>query len=199
MRPKARLDLVEKSVRTQTWTEAVVADLCKQTGKDRATIYRDRVVVLRKLAEEEAAGMEERRAAFLLDLRKVREEARESKQFSPAARLLAMESQVLGLDRVPLPDVADEPGPVDTSLEAVLSEVRRMRRASQAGHSYTAAADLLEREAALVESIRARDQAEADRAKAHLDDDAVAKAVVDRIANLPDAVKDKIKAALGGP
>lgn len=168
----------------------------KQTGASRPTIYRDRALVLKKLAQEEAEGMEERRAAFLLDLRRVREEARDARQFSPAARLLSMESQVLGLDRVPLPAVAEEPGPVDTSLEAVLTETRRMRRQAQAGHTYTAADRLLEREHLIVESIRQRDEADRARDLVDLSEEEKVAMAADLLRGLPDDLRRKVLAGL---
>lgn len=196
MRQQQRVELVEKAIREKPWTEQVVADLIKATGSSRASVYRDRAVVLKKLAQEEAEGMEERRAAFLLDLRRVREEARADRAYSPAARLLAMESQVLGLDRVPLPDVSDEPGPVDTSLEAVLTETRRMRRQAQAGHTYTAADRLLEREHAIVESIRQRDEAARDRDLVDLSEEEKVAMVGDLLRGLPDDLRKKVLAGL---
>lgn len=196
MRPKARLDLVEKSLREQAWTEAVVADLVKQTGRDRATIYRDRSVVLKKLAAEEASGLEERRAAFLMDLRRIQHDAKAANQYSPVMRALDLECKILGLDRVPLPTVEEDTGPVDTSLEALLRETRRMRRQAQAGHTYTAADRLLEREHLIVESIRQRDEAAAANDLTHMSEDEKVAVVTDLLANLPDTLRRKLLADL---
>lgn len=199
MRVNLRLDTVEKAIRESSWTEAVIQDLLKSTGASRASLYRDRNVVLAKLAKEEAAGLEERRASFLLDLRRVQRKAVDAGAYSPASRLLDMESRILGLDRVPLPDVTDETDtPLDTSLESVLGEVRKMRRQAQAGCSYVAADKLLEREHAIVESIRLRDEAKASADMMHLDESALVEMVCESVATLPDSLKDRLRAALGG-
>lgn len=189
---------MEKALREKSWTEAVILDLIKQTGSSRASIYRDRRVVLAKLAEEEANGLEERRAAFLLDVRRVQKEARDAGQFSPATRLLAMESQVLGLDRVPLPtvDEGDVDAPVDTSLEGLLREVRKMRLASQAGHVYTAAEKLLEREHAILNDIRLRDEAAAAANMTHLSTAEKVTLVTDILKGLPEVLRRQVLASV---
>ena len=197
--PKARKEAVEASIREKGWDHEVALDLAAATGWSWRTIYRDRDEVLDLLAQEEQEDLPRRRAAFLADLRHLRKEARADKAYAPAAKLLAMESQVLGLDRVPLPLVEEDDGPVDTSLEAILAETRRMRKASQAGASYVAAADLLDREHQLVNDIRARDQAKAEAEMAHLDEGEMVAALVANLGSLPDVLKEKLRAALGDP
>lgn len=199
MRPKARVELVEKSIRSEGWNEQVIARLVLETGSSRASLYRDRKIILAKLADEEVETLPERRAAFLLDTRRLREQARREGQFGPAVRTLALEAQVLGLDRVPLPEVDEEEGPVDVSLEGLLKETRRMRRQAQAGHSHIAANKLLEREVQIVESIHNRDEAERARNHAELDEEGLVAMFEASAASLPDALKARLRAALGEP
>lgn len=197
MRPKARVDLVEASIRKEGWNEQVIARLVIETGSSRASLYRDRNIILAKIASEEAETLPERRADFLLSLRLIREQARREGQYGPAVRTLAMELQVLGLDRVPLPDMEEETGAVDITLEVLLREVRRMRRQAQAGHSYVAADRLLEREVQIVESIRNRDEAERERNHAGLDEEQLVAAFEASAATLPETLKARLRAALG--
>lgn len=194
---KARRDLVEVALRKSGWSEKIVADLMKKTGASRRTLYRERDRLAALLAEEESAGMAERRALFLLDLRRTREAAAAEGDYSPAARMLSMESQILGVDRVPLPTVAEPDGPLDTSLEAVLAETRRLRRRAEAGDSYTAAADLLEREHGIVKSIREREDAAAAAERKHLDEAALLELATGNLAALPEALKARLREALG--
>lgn len=196
---RARKEAVEQAIREHGWSHELALDLAAKTGWCWRTIYRDRVEILVTLAQEEQEDLPRRRAAVLADLRSLRSGAKEAKQYGPATRTMAMEIQILGLDRVPLPTVEEDDGPVDTSLEGVLAEVRKLRKRAMAGDSYVAAEKLLDREHALVESIRARDQAEAERNRSTLDDDAVVAAVVERLSELPDATRARIKAALGSP
>lgn len=178
------------------WTVAVVAELVEQSGVSRATLYRDRRTVLARLAEEEKSSLEERRAAFLSELRIVREEARIGGQFATVARMMAMEASLLGLDRVPLPDVPEEEGEVDTSLEGVLRDVRRMRRQAQAGHSYVAADRLLQREHALIGDIRRRDEDAAARALSHVGMDEKTMQVAELMRMLPDSIRQQVLSML---
>lgn len=197
---KKRREIVEKTIRDSGWSEKVCASLMNKLGVDRATLYRDKALIVRQLAEEEKAGLEERRALFLGDVRRLRDEAKGKKAYAPAARLLDLEHRVLGLDRVPLPEAeeAEDVGPVDTSLEAVLKDVRKMRRQAQAGHSYVAAGDLLERERQLVESIRQRDEAKAKAEHTQMTEDDLVAMVIQVAANLPESIKRQLRVALGG-
>lgn len=198
--PKARKEAVEAAIRERGWDHEQAIRLAQETGWHWRTIYRDRDAVLDTLAQEEQEDLPRRRAAFLADLRTLRKEARTARAYAPATRLLDLEHRVLGLDRVPLPEVdADDPAaPVDTSLEAVLVEVRRLRRQAQAGHSYVAANQLLEREHAIVESIRLRDEAKAAAEQAHLDEAGLVDLVEQAAAGLPEPVKARLRVALGG-
>ena len=191
-----RREVVEATIREKGWSEKIVAELIVKTGANRSTIYRDKEATAKLLADEESAGLEQRRALFLGDLRRVASEAKDAGQFSPVTRLLDMESRILGLDRVPLPNVEEDTGPIDTSLEAVLTEVRKMRKQAQAGHSYVAADKLLEREHAIVESIRQRDEAQAASDMSHLDEDAKVALCVEVLRSLPDTLRAKVLSAL---
>ncbi|MCB9763916.1 MAG: hypothetical protein H6739_29365 [Alphaproteobacteria bacterium] len=195
---KQRLRAVEDAIRSRGWSWEIAQELVAKTGWSERTIYRDRDVVLDILADEEAKDLPRRRAKFLADLRRVARKAEKAEKFSPAARLLDMESKVLGLDRVPLPQVDEnENEELDTSLEAVLVEVRRMRRQAQAGHSYVAADRLLAREHEIVESIRLRDLALKEAEMAHLDEGALVELVIDSVSGLPDQLRSRLRAALG--
>lgn len=199
LRQRAHLDLVEAAVRGEFWTDEVVTRLMAQCKRDRTTIYRMKQEVLKKLVDEEEKNLPERRANFLLQLRRVQQAAFGDKAYSPAGKLLDMEHKILGLDRVPLPEVEDEDPskPVDTSLETILVEVRKMRKSAQAGHSYVAANNLLEREHTIIESIRSRDEAKRAQDLAHLDEGALVDELVANLDNLPDALKIKLRTALG--
>jgi hypothetical protein len=196
--PAKRRDAVEMAIREEGWSPEVVRKLIASTGWSRRTIWRDRDAVLDLLADEEQADLPRRRAAFLADVRRIRRAAVAAEEFSPAARLLNMEREVLGLDRAPLPEVddGDESAELDTSLEAVLREVRRMRKQAQAGHSYVAADKLLAREHELVGDIQRRDQAKADAERAALGDGDVVATVAARLRQLPEAMRLEIVQAL---
>lgn len=192
-----RLEMVEQAIREEGWSPAVVRRLVEETGYCRRTIWRDRDDVLDLLAEEEQADLPRRRAGFLADIRRIRRKAVTAGEFPSAARLLDMESKVLGLDRAPLPEVDDDDDEeLDTSLEAVLREVRRMRKQAQAGHSYVAADKLLAREHELVEAIQRRDQAQADAERAARGDGDVVATVAERLNRLPESMRLEIIAAL---
>ena len=181
---------VEQAIREEGWSSEVVADLIRRTGWSRRTIWRDRDAVLDILAAEEQADLPRRRAAFLADIRRICRKAEADKEYPSAARLLDMEGRVLGLDRAPLPEVDDsDEEELDTSLEAVLREVRRMRKQAQAGHSYVAADKLLAREHELVEAIQRRDQAKADAERAARADGDVVATVAARLRQLPEAMR----------
>lgn len=194
--PKARKEAVERAIRERGWDHALALDLARSTGWNWRTIYRDRDEVLDALAEEEHADLPRRRAAFLSDLRNLRREARAAGAYAPAAKLLGMEAQVLGLDRVPLPTVEEDDGPVDTSLEAVLTETRRLRKRAMAGDSYVAADRLLEREHAIVESIRQRDEAAKAADLVDLSEDEKVAMVTDLLSGLPEDLRRKVLAGV---
>ena len=196
--PKARREAVETAIREHGWDFEVAQDLAKKTGWSWRTIYRDRDAIVTQLATEEQADLPQRRAAFLADLRALRSAAKKGGSYAPAAKLMAMESTLLGLDRVPLPTVEEPDGPVDTSLEAILAETRRLRKRAMAGDSYVAADRLLEREHEIVKSIQLRDEAEAKRNAAHLTEDEIVAMIEEAAAVLPDQVKRRLVAALGG-
>jgi len=188
---------VEKALRERGWSEVVVESLIVETGASRATLYRDRDEIAKVLAQEETAGLPERRALFLGDLRRIRDGACVDGAYSAGARLLDMEAKILGLDRVPLPEVeAEADGALDTSLEGVLREVRKLRRQAQAGHSYVAADKLLAREHELVDSIRKRDEAIRAAELAHLNEEGLIDLIVANVANLPDTLKARLREAL---
>lgn len=197
LQTNARLAIVEGTIREKGWSEAICQELMVKTGSTRPTIYKDKDKVARRLAEEEMASLPERRSLFLSGLRNLQKAAIGDRAYSPASRLMEMEAKILGLDRVPLPEVQADDGPVDTSLESVLTEVRKMRKQAQAGHSYVAADKLLEREHAIIESIRLRDEAKAAQEMAHLDEEALVDLVVQTAASLPESLKAKLRSALG--
>ena len=193
-----RREAVERELRANGWTERIVQDLIAETGASRATIYRDRLDIAKVLAQEETAGLEERRALFLMSLRKAQSDATLDSAHSANARLLDMESKILGLDRVPLPEVdAEADSALDTSLEGVLREVRKLRRQAQAGHSYVAADKLLSREHEIVKSIRERDEAEKAREMAHLTEEGIIDLIIANVANLPETLRGRLREALG--
>lgn len=193
---RKRREQVEQAIRERGWSEAVVSSLMSTTGASRRTLYRDRDEIVKVLAEEDAGSVESRRTLFLQDVRLVREEARLAGQFNPAARLLDMEAKLLGVDRVPLPEVEEPDGPVDTSLESVLSEVRKLRKRAMAGDSYVAAEKLLEREHQLVESIRQRDERAREADLAHLDEAGIVEMFIENAAKLPPTLRARLREAL---
>jgi len=195
MRQRQRFDLVENALRTEEWTEDVVQRLVAETGACRATIYRDRSAVLVKLAEEEQAHMPERRAGFLLELRQLRRKALKDGKYSPAVRTMAMEAQVLGL--VAMAGGEQSEAPASGSLEAVLSETQRLRRRAEASDSWVAVERLLAREGELAQAIAERDRKERDAQMGHMDVDAMFDRLVANVAAMPDAYKDRLRAALG--
>jgi hypothetical protein len=189
---------VEKALRERGWSEVVVESLIAETGSSRATLYRDRDEIAKVLAQEETAGLPERRALFLSDLRRIRDGSHVDGAYSATARLLDMEAKILGLDRVPLPEVeAEKEGELDTSLEGVLLEVRKLRRQAQAGHSYVAADKLLAREHELVMSIRQRDEAIRAAELAHLNEEGLIDMIIANVATLPDTLRARLREALG--
>ena len=195
--PTARQEAVELAIREEGWDHALALRLARKTGWSWRTIYRDREAVIARLVEEELADLPRRRAAFLADLRAHRGAARRAGAHGPAAKLLSMECQVLGLDRVPLPVVEEAGGELDTSLEGVLTDTRRLRRRAEAGDSYVAAEKLLEREASLVHAIQAREQAKREAELEHLGDEAVLEALVANVGALPALWRERLRAALG--
>lgn len=194
-----RLEAVEARIRSEGWSYAIGRQLAIDTEWSERTIYRDRDAVFDKLADEEAVGLERRRARFLMDLRRNRQAAEDAGKFPAVARLLDMESKVLGLDRVPLPTVEEDPDePVDTSLEYMLHETRKMRKQAQAGYSYIAANKLLTEERETVESIRLRDQAEAEAQMMHLDEEGIVGILTEQLTGLPEHLRSRILGALSG-
>lgn len=197
-----RREVVEAQIRKSGWSEDVCQNLMKLTGASRSTLYRDKDDVAKLLAQEETAGLHERRALFLVDLRRLRADAAREKDFSPAARLIDLECRILGLDRVPLPEVEevkDTADSVDTSLEGLLVTVRKMRRQAQAGHSYVAADKLLEREYSIVTDIRKREEAKNAAELAHLSEEALVDQVLQVIVGLPAKLKARLREAIGPP
>lgn len=194
---RQRLEAVERAIRSQGWSYQIACDLVVATGWSERTIYRDRDEVLDRLATEESADLPRRRAAFLADLRRCRRNAEDRGSHSPVARMLDMEARILGLDRVPLPEVQLDPEEeLDTSLEAVLTEVRRLRRQAQLGHSYVAADKLLSREHEIVESIRLREEAAREAQMSHLDEAALVELVIEGVSSLPAQLRDRLREAL---
>lgn len=195
---KARREAVETAIREHGWDHGLALDLAKKTGWALRTIYRDRDSVITLLTQEEQADLPRRRAAFLADLRALKSAAKKGGAYAPAAKLMAMESVLLGLDRVPLPTVEEPDGPVDTSLEGILAETRRLRKRAMAGDSYVAADRLLEREHEIVKSIDQRDEAARKAQGAGLTEAEIVAMIEDAAASLPDQIKRRLVAALGG-
>lgn len=191
-----RREHVEAAIREHGWSEALVIRLMAETGAARSTLYDDKDAIAKVLAAEERAGLDDRRALFLVALRKATDKALTSGAFSATARLLAMEAQLLGIDQVPLPEVEEETGPVDSSLEGLLTTVRRLRRRAEAGNSFVAASKFLEQEQGVVEAIRQRDEAEKARAMAHLDESGLIELFISNAARLPDNLKARLRDAL---
>lgn len=197
--PKARREAVEAAIREHGWDHQLALVVAKKTGWSWRTIYRDRDAIVARLAVEEEAGLEHRRAAFLTDVRAVAAKAKRADKFGPAAKLMQMECAVLGLDRpAPAAEVEADAGPLDTSLEGVLKETRRMRRRAQAEGSFVAADRLLERELEIVKEIRQRDEAEAQRRRGHLGEDELVAMIEAVAARLPDQVRRRLLGVLGG-
>ena len=193
-----RRKLVEDTIRRRGWNESVIQELMAKCGTERGAIYADKAAIIQKLVEDEAGTLDERRAIFLAGVRELREAAATGGAFAPAVRLMDIEGRVLGLDRVPLPEVEEPPGEsLDTSLETVLREVRRMRRQAQRGASYIAADKLLQREHALIDSIRVRDEAERSARMEHLDEGALVDMVIGGLRDLPEVLRQKLRNALG--
>lgn len=191
-----RRAIVEQTIRDSGWSEAIVTTLIAKTGACRSSLYEDRTIVAAKLADEDRASLDQRRALFLNSLRQAADKALAAGAFAALGRMLAMEAQLLGVDRVPLPEVEADTGPLDTSLEGVLAEVRKLRRQAQAGHSYVAADKLLEREHQLVESIRQRDEAAAAAELRHLDEGGIVELIIANVARLPDTLRTRLRDAL---
>jgi len=191
-----RRALVEATIRDEGWSEAIVLKLMAQTGWGRTALYEDRAIVAKTLADEDRASLDDRRALFLNNLRQAANKALAAGAFAALGRMLAMEAQLLGVDRVPLPEVEDEPGPVDTSLEALLATVRRLRRRAEAGNSFVAADKLLEREHQVVESIRQRDEAIRAAEMKHLDEEGLVEMIITNASRLPDTLRARLRDAL---
>lgn len=196
MRQRDRVELVERVLRTEIWTEEVVMRLMVETGASRPTIYRDRDLALARMAKEAAGGIDRNRAQMLQEMRLTRAEARGRGHYAAAVRLLAMEAKALGVDRAPLPEV-EVGGEVDTSLEGVLSAVRTLRLRALAGSSFVAAEKLLEREVELVRAIQERKDLEEARNRAGATLDDLVNAFCDNAAKLPDSVRERLREALG--
>ncbi|HYF52763.1 MAG TPA: hypothetical protein VEA41_00725 [Salinarimonas sp.] len=194
--PKLRREAVEHALREKGWDETVLAELIKKTGASRATLFRDRSAILRLLADEEVEGLPERRAYVLGGLRRLLKKTTDAAAFVPAVRLLALEAQILGVDQPDFPEVVEPPS-VDTSLEAVLRDTRRLRRRAEAGRSYVAAEKMLEKEHEIVRDIAARDQARREEEMAQLSEEDLVAAVVEAAGDLTEAQKQKLRAALG--
>lgn len=190
---RARRDRVEAAVRQQGWSHTLALELANETGWSLATIYRDYADLIARLADQEAADLPRRRAAVLNDIRALRVQSQREGAFAPAAKLMGMEVTILGVDRVPLPEVEQPAGPVDTSLEVVLEETRRLRRRAVAGHSYVAAAELLKREQELVAEIRERDEAKAAAERQHLSEDALVAELREAVVRLPDHLQAQLQ------
>lgn len=199
MTPAARARILEEAIRRKGWSEATCSEVMKDTEASRATVYRDRVAILKRLAAEDAIDLEQRRALFLSKLRAAQSDAAKADKWATVARLLDTESQLLGLDRVPLPTVEAVDGTaIDTSLEYVLAEVRRMRKSAELGHSYVAAERLVSREAELVQAIEVRDRAAREAELAGLDEAELVEHVIMNVRLLPPALLDRLRAALAG-
>jgi hypothetical protein len=146
--PRAkRLVAVEQAIREKGWSFILARELATEWGVSVATLYQDRQDILTELASQVEADLPVRRQGLLLDLRAIRARAVDAMEFAPAARLLAMEAQIEGLDRPPAPpDDEEEP----EGLAGVLVAVRRLRRRAEADGSYVAAARLLAEERAVL-------------------------------------------------
>lgn len=195
--PSARREAVEAAIRERGWDHDLALELAKDTGWSWRTIYRDREAVIERLVAEEQEDLPRRRASFLADLRALRAAAKKGGAYSPAAKLMAMEGQILGLDRAPLPTVEEGAGPLDTSLEGVLAETWRLYRRAVAGHSYVAAEKLLEQIHDLTRAIQAREEEAQRRRQEHLDEDGLVSLIEATAARLPAPLLARLRVALG--
>lgn len=138
-------------------------------------------------------------------------EAKEAKKAAPSAipkylqlqreawrELQAAKQSKAMATAAPSPSAApSSPAPMDTSLEAQLAEVQRMRREAQIGGKLTAAEKLLRREGELAEAIQARDELAAKRARTARSASEVVKALVTRMQAMPEILQDAIRAGMG--
>jgi hypothetical protein len=109
-----------------------------------------------------------------------------------------MELRVQGLDRVRLPEVEDEDdGPVDTTLEGVLVETRRLRKRAMAGDSYVAAEKLLEREQELAKAITDRDEGDARKRRRNMAPEDIVSIIQGAASKLPEEMRRELRIALG--
>lgn len=190
-----RQDLVERTLRRDGWSYEILLELVQETGWSRPTIYRDRAALIERLVDEDQESLPRRRAAFLLDLRRVTDLAVDNLQLSPAARLLAMQAQVQGLDRPPPPELPEDPGEAP-GLEGMLQATRRMRRQAEAAGSWTAAARLLQEERALVEAIDVEERRKKAEELANRPDAAVLAEMVSAVEAMSPDERAALRAAL---
>lgn len=194
---KQRRKLVADALQAGTWSSAVVEDLKRKTGASQATLYRDRDYMLKMISKHESTGLDERRMQFLLELRASRTQAQGAGSWTAVSQMLNMERSILGLEKAPLPEVAEEPEEEqDFTLEKMLKEVRDLKKRALAGNSYTAVEKLLQREESILKDIQARDEAKQLKARADMNDSDIVEAVVARLASLPKAMRERILAQL---
>ena len=187
------VDRVETAIRSEGWSWTICERIASETGWSVRTVYRVRGEVLDTLADEEAEDRPRRRAQLLADMRRTRERAVEAKAFGPVARLIDMETRVLGVDQ-PLLVPEDEPGELDTSTTGMLAEVRGMRKAAQRSGSHVAAAKLLDLEAGLVADLALERRAANERARSAADPEALEDRIVAALLGMPDKLRRQILA-----
>lgn len=187
-----RREAVEAKIRAEGWSYEIALQLVASTGWSRATIYRDKDAVLSDLAAELDDGLPQRRALFLADLERLTRDAADANQYSPAARMMGMKAQVLGIDKPPPPELP--PATEGDGLDGVLEVTRRMRRQAEAAGSYVAAASLLKEERDMVKEIEADRRARDEEAMAASSDDELVEKLASIIANLSDERRKAIVA-----
>lgn len=194
---KLRMDLIEETLRTRGWTEIICAELQQKTGASRRTLYRDRDQVLERIRQEEIGTRETRRTKFLLALDRDIESARADKKWAAVATMANLRCKILGMDVPPTePADRDEPQSMAGDLQSLLVEVRKLRKEAQSRGSMVAAANLIEREQAILSDIRAQEDAEKARLQAASSDDEVIRGIEVAIAELPDPLIDRLEAAI---
>lgn len=198
LQKRARQERVEAAVRQHGWSHTLALELANATGWSMATIYRDYQALIARLADQEQAEVPLRRAAVLNDIRALRTQSQREGSFAPAAKLIDLEVKLLGLDRVPLPEVEEPEGPEDTSLEAHLADIRRQRRRAVAGHSYVAAERLLTREYEVLREIKLREEAELAARRAHVSEDDLLVQFREALQALPEAVRRQLQLQFEG-
>lgn len=191
-RQKRRQDLADR-MRKHGWTGELARAIAAEYGVTRQTVYGDKAAVLDAMAAEETTAIGPRRAGWLLDVRRARRLAEADGSWNTVARLLDLEGKALGLDKAPLPTVADDDEDLDKTLEGVLAAVRELRKRAVAGNSFVAAERLIGREAELARDIEAREAREAQEQMESMSLDEIVASVLDAVSGLPDTLVRRIR------